>query len=66
MLTVRDAVPTTHALTRAVFATIRARLLKIGARLRETTHRVRIALAAACSEAQIFRDIAIALRPAPT
>ena len=65
MLTVRDAVPKTLALAKAEFATIRARLLKIGARIRETAHRIRIAFAAACPEAQIFRDIAITLRPAP-
>ena len=55
MLTVRDAIPKTHALTKAEFATIRARLLKIGARIRETTYRVRIAFAAACPEAALFR-----------
>ena len=65
MLTVRDAIPKTHALARAEFASIRARLLKIGARTRETTHRVRIAFAAACPDAVLFRNLAIALRPAP-
>jgi hypothetical protein len=65
MLTVRDAVPKQHPLSKAEFATIRARLLKIGARIRETTQRVRIAFAAACPEAILFRDLAIALRPAP-
>jgi hypothetical protein len=65
MLTVRDAIPRTHALARAEFATLRARLLKIGARIRETTHRVRIAFAAACPEAALFRHIATALREAP-
>ena len=65
MLTVRDAVPSAHALSKAEFATIRLRVLKIGARIRETAHRVRIALAAACPDATLFRDLAIALRPAP-
>lgn len=65
MLTVRDAVPRSHALAKAEFATLRARLLKVGARIRETAHRVRVAFAAACPEAKLFRDIAIALRPAP-
>jgi hypothetical protein len=65
MLTVRDAIPRTHALARAEFATLRARLLKIGARIRETTHRVRIAFAAACPEAALLRHIVIALREAP-
>ena len=48
MLTVRDAVPKTHALCKSEFATLRLKVLKIGARIRETTHRVRIAFAAAC------------------
>jgi hypothetical protein len=65
MLTVRDAVPKTHALAKAEFATLRIRLLKIGARIRETAHRVRIAFAAACPDAPIVRDVAAALRPAP-
>jgi hypothetical protein len=65
MLTVRDAVPKTHALAKAEFATIRARLLKVDARIRETAHRVRIAFAAACPEAKLFRDLATALRAAP-
>ena len=65
MLTVRDAIPKAHALARCEFATLRARLLKIGARIRETAHRVRVAFAAACPHAALFRDLAIALRPAP-
>jgi hypothetical protein len=65
MLTVRDEIPKTHALSKAEFATIRLRLLKIGARIRETAHRVRIAFAAACPEAELFRDLAVALRAAP-
>ena len=65
MLTVRDAIPKAHALAKSEFATLRARLLKIGARVRETAHRVRVAFAAACPDATLFRDLAIALRPAP-
>lgn len=65
MLAVRDAVPKTHALAKAEFATLRIRLLKIGARIRETAHRVRIAFAAACPDAALIRHIAAALRPAP-
>jgi hypothetical protein len=64
MLTVRDAIPKTHALARAEFATIRARLLKIGASIRETLRRVRVAYPAACPDAQLFRNLAIALRAA--
>ena len=65
MLTVRDAIPKTHALAKAEFATLRLRLLKVGARIRETAQRVRIAFAAACPNAALFRDLAVALRPAP-
>ena len=64
MLTIRDAVPETHALARAQFATLRLKVLKIGARIRETAHRVRIAFAAACPEAALFRDLVTALRAA--
>jgi hypothetical protein len=53
MLTVREAVPKTHALAKAEFATLRLRLLKIGARIRETAHCVRIAFAAACPDAAL-------------
>ena len=65
MLTVRDAVPKAHVLAKAEFVTLRLRLLKIGARIRETAHRGRIAFAAACPDAALFRQLAIGLRPAP-
>ena len=54
-----------HALSKAEFATLRLRALKIGARIRETAHRVRIAFAAAGPKAKLFQDLVIALRPAP-
>ncbi|WP_043380857.1 transposase, partial [Methylobacterium sp. UNCCL110] len=50
---------------KAEFATIRLRLLKLGARIHETTARVRLAFAAACPEADLLRHIAGALAPAP-
>jgi hypothetical protein len=65
MLTVRDAVPRQNPLARAEFTTIRLRLLKIAARVIQTTSRVRIAFAASCPEAPLFRGLAFALRPAP-
>ncbi len=65
MLTVRDAIPAPHRLAKAEFATIRLRLLKLGARIHETTARVRLAFAAACPEADLLRHIAGALAPAP-
>lgn len=64
MLTVRDTIPKTHALATAEFATLRLRLLKLGARVIETVSRVRLAFAAACPEADLFRTIAVALQPA--
>ena len=65
ILTIRDAIPKTHALAKAEFATIRLRLLKIGARIIETTARVRIAFAATCPDAALIRLLADALlRPA--
>jgi Transposase DDE domain group 1 len=63
ILTVRDAIPATHALATAEFTTIRLRLLKLGARVIETAARVRLAFAAACPEATLFRHIAAALMP---
>jgi hypothetical protein len=65
MLTVREAIPKSHGLSKAEFNTIRQRLLKIGARILETTARVRIAFAAACPNAALFTTIVEALRPAP-
>jgi hypothetical protein len=64
MLTVRDAIPKPLPLALAEFATLRARLLKIATRVTETASRVRIAFAAACPEAELFRYIAHSLQPA--
>ena len=64
MLTVRDRIPKAHALAKAEFATLRLRLLKLGARVIETVSRVRLAFAAACPEADLFRRIAVTLQPA--
>jgi hypothetical protein len=58
LLTLRDAIPPPQVLARAEFATIRLRLLKIAARVTETASRVRLAFAAACPEAALFRGIA--------
>jgi hypothetical protein len=64
LLTVRDAIPEASPLARAEFNTIRLRLLKLGARVIETVSRVRLAFAAACPDAALFRHIAAALMPA--
>lgn len=64
MLTIRDAIPTAHTLATAEFATIRLRLLKLGARVIETVSRVRLAFAAACPDAAIIRQLATTIVPA--
>ena len=64
MLSLRDACPPAHKLATAEFDTVRARLLKIAARITETATRVRIALASACPDAALFRTIAGTLQPA--
>jgi hypothetical protein len=64
MLTLREAVPQAHHLAKAEFATLRLRLLKLGARVVETVSRIRLAFAAACPEASLFRLIATNLQPA--
>jgi hypothetical protein len=64
MLTVRDAIPRQQALATAEFVTLRMRLLKIAARIIETATRVRIAFAAVCPEAELFRGIALSLQAA--
>ncbi|MCW3477888.1 IS1380 family transposase [Limobrevibacterium gyesilva] len=64
MLTVRDAIPKPQTLATAEFTSLRMRLLKIAARITETATRVRLAFAAACPEAELFRGIARSLQPA--
>ena len=58
MLALRDAVPRRMDLAWAEFATIRQKLLKIGARVVEKAARVRIHLASACPDAALFRMLA--------
>jgi hypothetical protein len=65
MLTLREAVPKNHQLRNAEFATLRLRLIKLGARVIETASRIRLAFAAACPEAGLFRLITLDLHPAP-
>jgi hypothetical protein len=63
MLAVRDEIPAVRDLAKAEFETLRLRLLKIAARVIETASRVRIAFAAACPEADLFRSLPVALMP---
>jgi hypothetical protein len=51
-------------LATAEFTTLRMRLLKIARRITGTATRVRVAFAAACLDAALFRGIAISLQPA--
>ena len=55
--TVRQAIPEGAALKRAEFATLQCRIVKIGARVVETATRIRVALASACPDKQLFADI---------
>ncbi len=61
MLEMRDAIPKIRDLARAEFTTLRLRLPKIAARIVETRHRVRIAFAAACPEADIIAGLSASL-----
>ena len=63
MLTVRDAIPKPRDLANAEFVTLRLRLLKIAARVIETVSRIRIAFAATCPEADLFRSMPSVLWP---
>jgi len=64
ILTVRDAIPKTHVLATAEFATLRLRLLKLGSRVIETASRVRLAFAGAYPDARLIRHLAAGLMPA--
>jgi hypothetical protein len=65
MWRIQQEIPKTTALARAEFATLRARLLKVAARVIESASRIRVAFASACPDAAVLRTIAAALRPAP-
>jgi hypothetical protein len=63
MLGVRAAIPPTEPLSGAEFATIRNRLIKIGARVIEHIARIRVQLPTSCPEAALFRAVALGLMP---
>jgi hypothetical protein len=63
MHSVRAAIPQTSPLAKAEFATIRERLIKIGARVIEHTARIRIHLPSSCPERALFRTVALTLMP---
>ena len=64
LLTLRDRITRPHPLAGAEFATLRLHLLKVAGRVIETASRVRIAFAAACPQAVLFRGLARSFRPA--
>jgi hypothetical protein len=64
LLTLRDRIPKPHELASAEFATLRLHLLKIAGRVIETASRVRIAFAAVCPHAALFRGLTQSFLPA--
>jgi hypothetical protein len=66
MWRIQQAIPKAAALATAEFTTLRLRILKVAARVIETNTRIRVAFASACPDADLFRAIALALKPAPT
>ena len=66
MRTIQAAIPRGEPLASGEFSTIRLRLLKIAVRVRETASRIRLAFAANCPDARLFRDLITTLVPRPT
>ena len=66
MRTLRDAIPKPQPLGSGEYSTIRLRLLKIAVRIKETASRVRLAFAANCPDAELFRSLVGALTLRPT
>ncbi len=65
MLTVRNEIACMQPLASGEFSTIRLRLLKIAVRIKETASRIKLAFAANCPDAVLFRGLvgALILRP---
>jgi hypothetical protein len=66
MRTLRDAIPQPQPLARGEFSTLRLRLLKVAVRVRETASRIRLAFAANCPDAELFRSLIWSLTLRPT
>ena len=60
---VRAAIPRANPLAKGEFATIRERLIKIGARVIEHIARIRIQLPTSCPQGALFRAVALGLLP---
>jgi hypothetical protein len=63
LLDISDAIPKENALRHTEFNTTRLRLVKIVARVVETSSRIRVALASCCPDAAFFRAVALGLMP---
>src|SRR4030081_3521767 len=59
---VRAAIPRANPLAKGEFATIRERLIKIGARVIEHIARIRVQLPTSCPEGALFRTVALGRR----
>jgi hypothetical protein len=66
MRTLRDAIPEPQPLASGEFSTLRMRLLKVAVRVRETASRIRLAFAANCPDAELFRSLIWSLTLRPT
>ncbi len=66
MRTLRDTIPKPQPLSSGEFSTIRLPLLKVVVRVKETASRVRLAFAANCPDAELFRALVGALTLRPT
>ena len=64
LLKLREAIPAKHPLKTGEFTTLRLWLIKIASRISETASRVRISLASACPDADLFRSLAASLTSA--
>ena len=60
---VRAAIPRANPLASCEFATIRERLIKIGARVIEHLARIRVQLPTSCPQGALFRAVALRLLP---
>ena len=60
---VRAAIPRSNPLAKCEFATIRERLIKIGARVIEHLARIRVHLPTSCPAGALFRTVALGLMP---
>jgi hypothetical protein len=65
MRSLQEAIPRQQPLAKGDFSTLRLRLLKVAVRVRETATRIRLAFAANCPDAALFRGLVntLILRP---